>query len=44
MDENWFVKKTFWSKFRNAYLKDANFKKFWKKTNKEKFDKDLVVW
>ena len=42
MDENWFVKKSFWSKFRNAYLKDANFKKFWKKTNKEKFDKDLV--
>jgi len=42
MDENWFVKKSFWSKFRNAYLKDANFKKFWKETNKEKFDKDLV--
>ena len=42
MDENWFVKKTFWSKFRNAYLKDANFKKFWRKTNKDKFDKDLV--
>ena len=42
MDENWFVKKSFWSKLRNAYLKDANFKKFWKETNKEKFDKDLV--
>ena len=41
MDENWFVKKSFWSKLRNAYLKDANFKKFWKKINKEKFDKDL---
>ena len=24
MDENWFVKKTFWSKLRNAYLKESN--------------------
>jgi putative sugar O-methyltransferase len=42
VDEKWFVKKSFWSKWRNAYLKDANFKKFWKKTNKENLDKDLV--
>jgi len=42
MDENWFKKKSFWSRWRNAYLKDTNFKKFWKKANKEKLDKDLV--
>lgn len=42
MDENWFIKKSLWSKWKNAYLKDANFKKFWKKTDKEKFDKNLI--
>lgn len=42
MDENWFIKKSLWSKWKNAYLKDANFKKFWKKTDKKKFDKDLI--
>lgn len=42
MDENWFVKKSFWSRLRNAYLKDANFKKFWKNTDKKKLDEDLI--
>lgn len=42
MDENWFKKKSFWSRWRNAYLKDTNFKNFWKKANKEKLDQDLI--
>ena len=42
MDENWFIKKSLWSKWKNAYLKDANFKKFLKKIDKKKFDKDLI--
>lgn len=42
MDENWFVNKSFWSRFKNAYLKDSNFKKFWEKISKENFDNDLI--
>ena len=42
MDENWFVNKSLWSRFKNAYLKDSNFKKFWKKISKENFDNDLT--
>ena len=42
MDENWFVNKSLWSRFKNAYLKDSNFKKFWKKISKENFDNGLI--
>ena len=42
MDENWFKNKSLWSKFRNAYLKDINFKKFWIKFDKKNLDKDLI--
>ena len=42
MDENWFANKSLWSRFKNAYLKDTNFKKFWKKIPKENFDNDLT--
>ena len=42
MDENWFKNKSLWSRWKNAYLKDANFRKFWKNFNKKNLDKDLV--
>ena len=42
MDENWFINKSLWSRFKNAYLKDSDLKKFWKKISKENFDNDLI--
>ena len=42
MDENWFKNKSLWSRWKNAYLKDANFRKFWRNFNKKNLDKDLV--
>ncbi len=42
MDENWFTNKSVWSRFKNAYLKDSDLKKFWKKISKENFDNELI--
>ena len=42
MNENWFKEKSLWSRFKNAYLKDANFKKFWINFDKKDIDKELV--
>tara|TARA_B100000524_G_scaffold347508_1_gene249693 strand:+ start:826 stop:1959 length:1134 start_codon:yes stop_codon:yes gene_type:complete len=42
MNENWFKEKSLWSRFKNAYLKDANFKKFWINSDKKDIDKELV--
>ena len=39
MDENWFKKKSLWPRFRNAYLKDINFKIFWIKFDKKNLDR-----
>ena len=41
MNENWFKEKSLWSRFRNAYLKDANFKKYWKNLKKKNIGDDL---
>ena len=41
MNENWFKEKSLWSKIRNAYFKDANFKKYWSNLNKVKIDQSL---
>ena len=42
MNENWFKEKSLWSRFKNAYLKDANFKKYWNKLEKKNIDNNLV--
>ncbi len=42
MDENWFKKKSYWSRLRNAFLKDADFKKFWRKADKKNLEKQLI--
>ena len=42
MNENWFKEKSLWSRFKNAYLKDANFKKFWINCDKNDIDKELI--
>lgn len=41
MNENWFKEKSLWSRFRNAYLKNANFKKYWGNLEKERINNDL---
>ena len=42
MNKNWFSEKSLWSRFRNAYIKNVNFKSFWIEMNKKKIDKDLI--
>ena len=42
MDENWFTNKSVWSRFKNAYLKGSDLKRFWKKISKENFDNELI--
>ena len=42
MNENWFKEKSLWSRFKNAYLKDANFKKYWKNLKIKNIDKELA--
>ena len=42
MNKNWLSEKSLWSRFRNAYIKNVNFKSFWIEMNKKKIDKDLI--
>jgi len=42
MNENWFKEKSLWSRFKNAYLKDANFKRYWKNLTIKNIDKELA--
>ena len=35
-------KRSFWSTFKNAYLRSYNLKKFWKNLNKDKIEPELV--
>jgi len=41
MNESWFYEKSFWSRFKNAYIKNVSFKSFWNKLDKKKVDKEL---
>ncbi len=42
MNENWFYKKSLWSRIKNVYLKNSNLKKFWKEIEKDNFDNELI--
>ena len=35
-------KRSFWSTFKNAYLRSYNLKKFWNNLNKNKIEPELV--